>query len=144
MVISDLSFFQTFLKMISSLLALTGIAMCYASTSVELDVFSGQPNPTWNLSESECAEVQQRINQLPESKSELLLSLPALGYRGLIINYDNQQGASVPIRIYRGIVQTKQLQLLDPGRKLEKWLLSTGQNLLDSNMQRYLHTEITQ
>lgn len=130
--------------MITSLVSLAIVTMCSTPTSVELDVFSGQPNPTWNLSASQCAEVEQHINQLPETASESLQSPPALGYRGLIIRYANQQGARESIRIYRGIAQSERLQLQDPDRNLEKWLLSTGQDLVDSTMQRYLQTELTQ
>lgn len=130
--------------MVISLISLAVVTMCSASTSVELDVFSGQPNPTWNLSESQCAEVEQRMNQLPESTGESFQSPPALGYRGLIVHYQNQQGARESVRVYRGIAQSEQLQLRDPDRKFEKWLLSTGQDLVDSNMQRYLETELTQ
>jgi len=130
--------------MITSLISLAIVTMCSAPTSVELDVFSGQPNPTWNLSESQCAEIEQHIDQLPETTGESLQSPPALGYRGLTIHYENQQGVRETIRIYRGIVQSERLQLRDADRKVEKWLLSTGHDLVDSNMQRYLQTELTQ
>jgi hypothetical protein len=130
--------------MITSLVSLAVVTMCSAPTSIELDVFSGQPNPTWNLSQSQCAEIEQHIDQLPETAGESLQSPPTLGYRGLIIHYENQQAVREPIRIYRGIVQSERLQLRDPDRKLERWLLSTGQDLVDSNMQRYLQTELTQ
>lgn len=114
------------------------------SALVELDVFSGQNNPTWNLSEAEYAEVHKRINLLPESASKSLQPLPVLGYRGLIIKQECQHGESVSIRIYRGFVQSKQLNLLDPDRKLEKWLLGTGKDVLGPTMQIYLHNEISQ
>lgn len=130
--------------MINSLVALAALTMCSAPVSVELDVFSGSPNPVWNLSEAQCAEVEQHLDQLPETAGESLQSLPGLGYRGLIIHYENQQGVRNTIRIYKGISQSERLQLQDPDRKLEKWLLSTGQDLVDSNMQGYLQTELAQ
>jgi hypothetical protein len=128
--------------MITLLLSLTFVAMCSAPTSVELDVFSGQPNPTWNLSVSQCNEIEEHIGKLPEASGEALQSPPALGYRGLIIHYENQQGVRESIRFYRGIVQSGRLQFRDADRKIEKWLLNTGQSLVDSNMQRYLQAEL--
>lgn len=130
--------------MINSLVALAALTMCSAPVSVELDVFSGRPNPVWNLSEAQCAEVEQHLDQLPKTAGESLQSLPGLGYRGLIIHYENQQGVRDSIRVYKGISQSEQLQLQDPDRKLERWLLSTGQDLVDSNMQGYLQTELAQ
>ncbi|MBD1874380.1 hypothetical protein H6F75_12880 [Nodosilinea sp. FACHB-131] len=130
--------------MINLLMPLAAVTMCSAPVAVELDVFSGRPNPVWNLSEAQCAEVEQHIDQLPEVADESLQSLPALGYRGLIIHYENQQGVRDFIRIYRGVSQSEEIQLQDPDRKLEKWLISTGQDLVDSNMQEYLQTELAQ
>lgn len=130
--------------MINLLVSLAAVTMCSAPVSAELDVFSGRPNPIWNLSEAQCAEIEQHIDQLPETAGESLQSPPGLGYRGLIIHYENQQGVRDSIRIYRGISQSEQLQLQDPDRKLEKWLLNTGQDLVDSNMQEYLQTELAQ
>ncbi|MFM2313882.1 MAG: hypothetical protein RLZZ04_3158 [Cyanobacteriota bacterium] len=129
--------------MITLLLSLAVVTMCSAPTSVELDVFSGQPNPTWNLSASQCAEIEQHIGELPETAGESLQSPPALGYRGLIIHYEDQQGVRESIRVYRGIVQSGRLQFRDADRKIEKWLLNTGHSLVDSNIQRYLQTELT-
>lgn len=130
--------------MITSLLSLAAVTMCAAPASVELDVFSGQPNPTWNLSESQCAEIQQHIDRLPETAGESLQSPPALGYRGFVIHYENPQGVRESIRIYRGIVQAERLQLRDADRELENCLLNTGQDLIDLNVHRYLQTELAQ
>jgi hypothetical protein len=130
--------------MIATLVSLAIVTMCSTTTSVELDVFSGRPNPTWNLTESQCAEIEQNIAQLPEAVGKSVPSPPALGYRGLIIHYENQQGVGESIRIYRGLVHSTRLQLQDPDRNLEKWLLNTGRKLVDLNMQRYLQTELAQ
>lgn len=127
--------------MLTSLVSLAVATMCSAPVSIELDAFSGRPNPTWNLSQSQCTEIEQQIDQLPKTK-ELLPSPPGLGYRGVIIHYQNQQGVRESIRFYRGTVRSQRLQLQDPDRLLEKRLLSIGEDLIDSNVQRYLQTEL--
>ncbi len=130
--------------MITSLVSLAVATMCSAPVWVELDAFSGLPNPTWNLSQSQCTEIEQQIDRLPETTKESLPSEPGLGYRGVIIHYENQQGVRESMRIYRGAVRSERLQLRDPDRLLEKWLLRIGQDSVDSNMQRYLQTELNQ
>lgn len=129
--------------MITSLVSLAVTTMCSTPVFIELDAFSGLPNPTWNLSQSQCAEIEQQIDQLPQAK-ESLPSPPGLGYRGVIIHYQNQQGVRESIRFYRGTVRSQRLQLQDPDRLLEKQLLSLGEDFIDSNLQRYLQTELNQ
>ncbi len=70
---------------------------------VELDVFSGRPNPTWNLSAKQTEELLKAFQDLP------LADKPSqeggLGYRGFIIfNPDRAGGLPPHIRIYSGIV----------------------------------------
>ena len=120
------------------------VIMCSAHTSVELDVFSGQPNPIWSLNASQCEKVEKHLGQLSKATGESLPSPPILGYRGVIVHYKNNQGIKESIRFYRGVAQSEQLQLRDIDRKLEKWVLNTGQDVIDSNMWRYLPTELTQ
>jgi len=50
---------------------------------VEIDVFSGRPNPRWKLSSSEAVELQTRIKALRQTASSP--SIPALGFRGFVV-----------------------------------------------------------
>jgi hypothetical protein len=55
-------------------------------TIVELDVFSGQPNPQWTLTPEEASEVRRRLDRLPLAGSG---SMPSgrLGYRGFYLHH---------------------------------------------------------
>ena len=51
--------------------------------TVELDVYSGRPNPNWTLSKSEAQMVSGMIKGLPVVSAD---PQPGLGYRGFIIS----------------------------------------------------------
>jgi hypothetical protein len=70
---------------------------------VELDVFSGRPNPTWILSAKQTEELLEALQNLPLSDKPSPEG--GLGYRGFIIYNTDQAGGLPPhIRIYSGIV----------------------------------------
>ena len=54
-----------------------------SNTQVELDVFSGRPNPEWPLTVAEAESLEARLEDLPRSAAPA----PAtkLGYRGFIV-----------------------------------------------------------
>jgi hypothetical protein len=90
---------------------------------VELDVFSGMPNPTWTLSRADAALFAERLSALlPGALRE---QDNPLGYRGLVVD----TGAEV-VRVHRGSARISRggslVVLADPGRSLERWLFSTG------------------
>lgn len=92
---------------------------------VELDVYSGRPNPTWVLSDEDSAELRRRIEALPPTTG----SAPTgnLGYRGFLVRLT--EGAE-PARI-RQIVLLPDGSARDAaGRALERWLLDTGRGRL--------------
>ena len=67
------------------------------SVRVELDVFSGRPNPHWELPQSEASEIAEKLASLPQV--DVQVHIPGLGYRGFLLHTDNQA-----IRVYRGYV----------------------------------------
>jgi hypothetical protein len=90
---------------------------------VELDVFSGMPNPTWSLSGADAAIFAEKLDVLlPAAPRE---QENPLGYRGLVVD----TGAEV-VRVHRGIARITRgdsvVALEDPGRSLERWLYLTG------------------
>ena len=52
--------------------------------NVELDVFSGRPNPTWELDDRSGSELLARIERLPRTTSRTTSA--SLGYRGWILS----------------------------------------------------------
>jgi hypothetical protein len=54
-------------------------------TEVELDVFSGVPNPAWALTDAESVEFGRRLSTLPRGSPAALTG--KLGYRGLVVRH---------------------------------------------------------
>jgi hypothetical protein len=72
------------------------------SMTVELDVYSGRPNPTWSLSAQEAEQVASLLANLPSSESA---AEEGLGYRGFIL-LNTRRAGNLPerLRVSRGVV----------------------------------------
>ena len=84
---------------------------------VELDVFSGRPNPRWELDEQsskKLLQIQSRLRRTRESPPDP----PGLGYRGFWY-----ADATTRVRAYRGYVTTTRTVLRDPAFSIEQFLL---------------------
>ena len=70
---------------------------------VELNIFSGRPNPFWELSEEEASELAKRLARLTPTNHPSRLG--RLGYRGFIIS-NPTASAGVPMRmsVFDGII----------------------------------------
>jgi hypothetical protein len=84
---------------------------------VELDVFSGRPNPQWELDEHRSQMLLQLQNRLKVS-SQAPAEPPALGYRGFW--YSDATGR---VCAYHGYVKTAQAVFADPSFSIERYLL---------------------
>jgi hypothetical protein len=83
---------------------------------VELDVFSGRPNPRWELDEHRSQELRQMEMRLAPA-SETAPEPPGLGYRGFV--YSDARGQ---VRAYRGYLKTPRTVLVDPSVSVETYL----------------------
>ena len=87
---------------------------------VELDVFSGRPNPVWMLDEDGGVELRRRIDLLPHCDAPWEQA-PALGYRGFCFTL-----AEARCRVFHTILQVSDTQhLSDPSRTVETFLIGT-------------------
>jgi hypothetical protein len=84
---------------------------------VELDIFSGRPNPRWKLDEMARRRLvelhhglQPTVDQPPEP--------PGLGYRGFVYTIDDGMW-----RAFDGFVAGSDSVLIDPHRAIERWLV---------------------
>lgn len=110
---------------------------------VELDIFSGMPNPTWSLTG---AEAEGFLAQLAT-----LVQIPAremsgrLGYRGLIVTC-RQDGEEQLIRVHEGAVQISSAAAesfaADKDRGLERWLLTTGKPHIEGEIFQMADREV--
>jgi hypothetical protein len=98
-----------------------------ATMHVELDIFSGRPNPAWNLTAAQATELFQLIASLPLDERDHPAA-PGLGYRG----FDITEQATPPrqISVFMGRVETIGDQGVevryDAARALERWLLGSA------------------
>lgn len=87
--------------------------------NVELDIYSGRPNPTWTLAPHEAAHVEQLLADLPRASSQ---PDGGLGYRGFELA-DGQRH----IRVCSGVIRVQtgeDLQFFQDQKGLEKYLQS--------------------
>lgn len=110
-------------------------ASCQPGFAVELDIFSGNPNPAWVLSEADGVIFQKKLAMLPRASAKELFD--NLGYRGFIVKVINETEESL-VRIQNGTVQLSQngtnLYYRDQNRHLERWLLNSGQPALSGDL----------
>jgi hypothetical protein len=63
---------------------------------VQLDVFSGRPNPRWTLSGERARELGERLTGVEPAEPQ---EPPALGYRGFLIS-----DASIRLRVFDSLI----------------------------------------
>lgn len=112
---------------------------------IELDVFSGRPNPYWDLDTQEESEFYRMFRNLPES----MVDAPSgseLGYRAIIVTGVKKLEGCSEIVVFREHVAAKCdkkiAHLFDKDRELELWLLNTGKKHLDVNIYQLVRSEI--
>jgi hypothetical protein len=109
---------------------------------IELDIFSGRPNPTWSLDDEQAAELLASFKALAASASQETF-FDGLGYRGFRIaglrGYDE-------VRVRGEIVETRQgsawSRRYDQSRSLERFLLETSKAHIDDDLYRRIASEI--
>jgi hypothetical protein len=86
---------------------------------VELDIFSGRPNPTWEVADGDAQALRAIQRDLDES-TEPAPEPPGLGYRGFRYTLDGLEW-----RAFAGVVSSAAHRLTDPGHRVERFLLGT-------------------
>lgn len=98
---------------------------------VELDIFSGQPNPRWELSGESARIFTEKLRSLP-ARSGPAHMFDGLGYRGLIVHRVDEQRFDVKVGF--GWVVRSESVFEDQGRMVERWLLGTGKGKIDDRL----------
>ena len=114
-----------------------------ARCEVELDIFSGMPNPTWILTNDEADSFVKQLAGLPRISARELAG--NLGYRGFIVQCT--QGAQTRlISVQHGTVRISKGDAEDDvyaeDRGLERWLLDTGRPHLKNELFQIAEREV--
>ncbi len=115
------------------------------SVTVTVHVYSGRPDPAWELSSQQAAELADKIKRI--NKTTLLKPpgiIGGLGYRGFSIDTVREKDLDPKIYLHAGIVD---LDRFDANRitdtpDLEAWLLSTAGSTVDQNTMTYIDSQI--
>jgi len=111
---------------------------------VELLVYSGRENPSWQLTESESKRFFAMVETLPKQATAPVEE--SLGYSGVLVFCSDDRHHKSIITIFNTVVtiqqNTKSAELRDHGRKLEEWTVKTGRAKLDPELYRYVLMEL--
>lgn len=111
------------------------------TSQIELNIFSGRPDPTWTITNTEIAHLISQVQKLPATQPKEFAD--NLGYRGFTVRLNSNDGF---IKVYQGIceyqLQGKSQFFHDEDRQLEKQLLATGKPYLLENLYNDVLQEI--
>ena len=115
------------------------------SVTVTLHVFSGRPDPAWELTDYQAQELADRLAAI--NKTTLMKPpgvIGGLGYRGFTIEAVREKGLEPEIYIHRGIVDLTRfdLNLETDTSDLEQWLLSTGASEIEDEIEQHVNQEL--
>ena len=116
------------------------------SLQVELDAFSGQPNPRWELTADESAEFLAQFQKLNRASSSGT-AFEGLGYRGFLVtgSVESLRGYDT-VKLYGGkvIAQAgdRAESFEDPDRRLERWLLLSAHGRIPEQVSIFVKGQI--
>ena len=106
---------------------------------VELDIFSGLRNPSWELSTDQTFEFIEKISQNKIIQNLSENSKPDLGYRGFIIEEKpNDSQKTRKFTVYGKIIKVYENSSVylveDQEHGIERWLFQTAINKVDDDI----------
>ena len=113
---------------------------------VELDAFSGRPNPRWELTGTRAAEFLARLHALHPTRVDRSGS-EGLGYRGVVVRTTAEAANDFgEVRLYRGTVFVRHRDRVetysDPQSTLERWLLDSARGHVPQSVLSYIQSEL--
>ena len=116
------------------------------SVTVTLHIFSGRPNPSWELSRD---EIDYLIERLAAFRGRTLRkpigTIGGLGYQGFQLHAVRESGLGALTIVYDGMIELDRFSasLVDDKREIENWLLATAGNKLDEKTRALADGEIS-
>lgn len=112
---------------------------------VIVNIFSGRPDPKWDLTDDECNKLKDYFETLQELK-DAPQTPEGLGYRGMTVRNLESGMPYDEFTVVSGIVVAKQGGILhyfrDLDQKLEIWLFGTGEGKLENSLYHTIHNQI--
>ena len=94
----------------------------HAEVVVELDLFSGRPNPEWRLTNSARDRLLQLLRAAPPTSAPA--SEPGLGYRGFVVRITSD-GKTARVPVGDGAIDIDGARGRDAGRAIETMLMQS-------------------
>lgn len=115
------------------------------SVTVTLHVFSGRPDPAWELTDDQAKELADRLGRV--SKTTLLKPpgiIGGLGYRGFTISAVREKDFEPEMYVHAGVIDVSRFDasLAVDNADLEQWLLSTAGQSVESSVEQYVTQEL--
>jgi len=115
-------------------------AQAQANVQIELDAFSGRPNPRWTLPEPQGSAFMARLHALPPVPGAA--APDGLGYRGFIVRPE----PNVEVRVYRGMVIVRRGDSSetfgDQDHALERLLLGSARGHVAEPVLQHIESEL--
>jgi len=116
------------------------------SVTVILHIFSGQPDPAWELSNDQVQELSARLRQIQNTTLLKPAGLAGpLGYRGFSVHSVGAGLLEPHIYIHGGVVDIDRFDLnrITDTPDLEKWLLSTAGTAITEGVRQTVDLELS-
>jgi hypothetical protein len=108
---------------------------------VTLEVFSGRPDPNWLLTDNDEAEFERLVASAPVAARPASSQVEPLGYRGFHVRIKHSGTRPTHVKIFDGWIKGRGTRK-DPGRVLERWLLTTAHGAIPNDLTAYIQSEI--
>jgi len=115
------------------------------SVTVTLHIFSGRPDPTWELTDTQVSELTDRLARL----STTTLQKPpgmigGLGYRGFSVQAVREPALDALTYVHSSIIDLDRFSanLVADGPDLETWLLDTAGSALPPEVRKFAEHQI--
>ena len=110
----------------------------------EADLFSGRPNPKWELSGTLSGRLISDAAQLPVIEHQEMFD--GLGYRGFLVSFEQEEDETIVWRVKGEVLKINQagttVYKKDESRSIENSLLESGMPYLDDTIFQRLEREI--
>jgi hypothetical protein len=115
------------------------------SVTITLHIFSGRPDPAWELSDDQASEFADRLSQIRNTTLLKPAGLAGnLGYRGFSVTSVREKRLEPSVYVHGGIVDLDRFDInrISETPDLEQWLLSTAGDAISNEIRQLVQAEL--